>query len=77
MKKNLSTRESIQKCAEAQKALHRYKSVTVPRCDKARGIFVKQSSPAKVNLADFEKDASRSGFHSKVGDQLLRRLLRD
>ena len=77
MKKKVTAREFLHHFAKLEKELRPGESVTVTRRGTPLGMFVKESSPAKVGLPDFEADASRSGFDPKVGDQVLARLLKD
>jgi antitoxin (DNA-binding transcriptional repressor) of toxin-antitoxin stability system len=77
MRKKVSARNFLHGFASLEKQLRPGESVTVTRRGEPVGEFVKKSSQPKIELPDFEKDASRPGFDAKVGDRLLARLLSD
>jgi antitoxin (DNA-binding transcriptional repressor) of toxin-antitoxin stability system len=77
MKRKVSAREFLHQFAQLEKGLRPGESVTITRRGEPLGKFVKEPAQAEVRLPDFAKDAARSGFDAKEGDQLLARLLND
>ena len=77
MSKKVTAREFLHNFASVEKKLRPGESITVTRRGAALGKFTKDPAPAKIDLPDFEKDASRPGFNAKIGDKVLARLLKD
>ena len=77
MNRKVSAREFLHHFAKLEKQLRPGESVSVTRRGQPLGKFIKEPAQEKIDLPDFEKDASRPGFNAKVGDQLLARLLKD
>lgn len=77
MSKKVTAREFLHNFATVEKKLRPGESVTVTRRGTALGTFTKNPPPAKIELPNFEQDASRPGFDAKVGDRVLARLLND
>jgi antitoxin (DNA-binding transcriptional repressor) of toxin-antitoxin stability system len=77
MNKKVTAREFLHQFSKLEKQLAPGESLTVTRRGTPVGKFVKEATHTAIKLPDFEKDASRPGFDTKVGDQLLARMLRD
>lgn len=77
MKKKVSAREFLHQFAKLHASLRAGESVTVTRHGKTLGHFVKEPAQKKIRLPNFAKDASAPGYGPEVGDEVLRRMLRD
>lgn len=77
MKRKVNAREFLHEFAKVHASLDPGESVIVTRHGETIGRFVKESATKKIRLPDFAKDASAPGYGPEVGDQVLRRILRD
>jgi antitoxin (DNA-binding transcriptional repressor) of toxin-antitoxin stability system len=77
MKKQVTSREFLHGFAKVHESLQPGETVTITRHGKPLGKFTKEAAVSAIALPNFLEEARATGFGTKVGDELMLRMLRD